>query len=417
MSLFVFFFFNGDGFLEEGSFFFSSFATFFLFICLFFKLRGSPSSQIHPLTRVIPMEHRGDPLVEGSLKRFREMTQLAIAIEFSLWGAVMLVMVKVSPSTPALLFGLTTISKISLVCYRTGLFCLDKLINLDYIPSDIYHELSDLSVEGQNLYFGFRRFRFELTQLENSVKNSSPGWLWGLLFLGVLVLCIWLCYKKLHFNKSVYLLIFPTTQVPVVWVRFLFPVGATLVVGYLLVRWRRSGLSWEEFCRGYFFRPGVTPQVVNLFFRRLGWLILLGAFAPLAVVGADLYWMYFYCHSYLYPELGLSGLQEGVAYFEGCRERLNLLSLHPDLYNPDQVEQLVNSFKDLSTRYLYLLDRVEKVTPQVNSLYSEGPSLPPPRWELVLLRRGWTTLVVILTVGLLVRANQTRKLTLEDPRQ
>jgi len=173
MSLFVFFFFNGDGFLEEGSFFFSSFATFFLFICLFFKLRGSPSSQIHPLTRVIPMEHRGDPLVEGSLKRFREMTQLAIAIEFSLWGAVMLVMVKVSPSTPALLFGLTTISKISLVCYRTGLFCLDKLINLDYIPSDIYHELSDLSVEGQNLYFGFRRFRFELTQLENSVKNSS----------------------------------------------------------------------------------------------------------------------------------------------------------------------------------------------------------------------------------------------------
>ena len=133
--LLVFFFFNGDGFLEEWSFFFYSFVSFFLFICLMFNLKSSPPGQTHSLTLFIPAEHQGNPLVEESPKRLKEMTQLAVALEVSLWGVVM---AKVSSSTPALLFGLTTFSKISLLCYRTGLFCLDKLLNLKGIPPHLH---------------------------------------------------------------------------------------------------------------------------------------------------------------------------------------------------------------------------------------------------------------------------------------
>lgn len=112
-----------------------------------------------------------------------------------------------------------------------------------------------------------------------------------------------------------------------------------------------------------FFVPELPPQAISLFFRRLGWLVLLGAFAPLVVVGVDLYWMYFYCHSYLYPELGLTGLQEGVVCFEKCRSQLSYLYSRPDLYDSGRVDHLVNFFDELSTRYLRLLNRVEKVTP------------------------------------------------------
>lgn len=338
----VFFFFNGDGFLEEWSFFFYSFAFFFLLICLIFKLKGSPTGGITFLSRVIPVKHQEHPLVEESLRRFREITQPAIAVELSLWWAVMLVMAKVSPSTPALLFGLTTISKIGLLCYRTGLFCLDKLLNLEGIPPNTYQELAELSVEGQNLYFGFRQFRSRLFQLENSALTFSPGWFWGLLiFLGVALL-FWLFYnRKTHLFKSVYLLILPTTQVPALWVRFLFPVLATLAVGYLLTRWRRSGLGWEEFCREYFFRPEVSPQAISLFLKRLGWVVLVGAFVPVGVAWVECYWMYFYCHSYLYLELGLTGLQEVIPYLEAYRGRLQSLIDRPDVYDPTQVGYLV----------------------------------------------------------------------------
>lgn len=60
---------------------------------------------------------------------------------------------------------------------------------------------------------------------------------------------------------------------------------------------------------------------------------------------------------------------------------------------------------------------MERITPAVNDLYPDGAHPVQPRWELILLRRGWTTLVVVMTVGLLVRANRVPKPSQGLPRQ
>jgi len=336
------------------------------------------------------------------------MIQLALAVDLAIWGAVLLVFVRVNSVTPFYVYGLPPVAKISVVCYRTGLFCLDKITYLKDIPPELYHSLRDISVEGQNLHFEFIRFSSKLSSLEGSWSKTlgfHPLFL-VLAFLVLLFLMVRI-FSTLKVKKSVYLLVLPTSTqaVPTVWVRFLFPVLATMVVGYLLVRWRRSGLGFNEFCEEYFFRPGVTSVEVILFFRRLGWVVLAGGFIPLIIAWVELYWMYFYCHSYLYPELGLSGLQEVLPYLQGYRNRLQHLVDHPDLYDPTQVGYLVERFNSFDLRYHRLLTEVERITPAVNELYPGGAHPLQPRWELILLRRGWTTLVVIMTVLLLVRAN------------
>ena len=177
--------------------------------------------------------------------------------------------------TPFYVYSLPPVAKISVVCYRTGLFCLDKITYLKDIPPELYHSLRDISVEGQNLHFEFIRFSSKLSSLEGSWSKTlgfHPLFL-VLAFLVLLFLVVRI-FSTLKVKKSVYLLVLPTSTqaVPTVWVRFLFPVLATMVVGYLLVRWRRSGLGFNEFCEEYFFSSWGNLSGSNSFFLafRLG---------------------------------------------------------------------------------------------------------------------------------------------------
>jgi hypothetical protein len=417
--LVVFFFFGGNFYPGQWKFFLFSFLILLASVCFFIKLTGFPTGRVHPLTRVVPSRLRDHPEVIKVLNNFQEMTQLALAIDLSIWGAVFLFFVRANLTTPFYIYGLPPVTKITVVCYRTRLFCLDKITHLKDIPPELYHSLREVSIEGQNLYFEFLRFNSRLSKLEVS-WGKTLGFHPLFLVLAFLILSFLVVknFSTPKLKKSVYLLILPTfTPTPILWVRFLFPVLTTLAVGYLLVRWRRTGLGFNQFCEEYFFRPGITPQEVILFFRRLGWLVLAGGFVPIIVAWVELYWMYFYCHSYLYPELGLSGLKEVLPYLGGYRARLQCLVDRPDLYDPIQVGHLVERFDSFNFRYHRLLTEVERITPAVNELYPEGFHPVQARWELILLRRGWTTLVVIMTVLLLVRANWVSpvKLSPDEP--
>jgi len=403
MTSLALFFFNGDIYLAQRWFFLFSFLFLLLLILLFIRLTGFLSGRVHPLTRVVPLELKAKPEVAKALSNFQETLQIALAINLAICGAFGLSFARANSSTPYYIYGLPSFVKIGVVCYRTGLFCLDKITYLKEISPELYRSLRWISVEGQTLYFEFFRFNSKLSKLEGSwVKTLGfHPFFWVLVFLIFCILVV-VIFSTPEVKKAVYLLILPaSTQVnSVLWVRFLFPVLATLLVGYLLTRWRRSGLGFNEFCESYFFRPGINSAEVILFFRRLGWLVLVGAFVPVGVIWVELYWMYFYCHSYLYPELGLSGLKEVVPYLEAYQGRLQRLIDRPDLYDPTQVDFLVKRFNSFCVRYRGLLAEVERITPAVNELYPEGAHPVQPRWELVLLRRGWTTLVVILTAGL-----------------
>ena len=410
MTSLALFFFNGDRYLAQGKFFLFSFLVLFLLILLFMKLTGFPTGRVHPLTRVVPSEFQGNPEVVRALRNFQEMIQIALAINLAISGALGLSFARANYLTPYFIYGLPPVAKITVVCYRTGLFCLDKITYLKDIPPELYHSLREISVEAQNLYFEFLRFDNRLSRLEVSWTKTLGFHPFFLVLVFLVFFLMVMIFSTSKIKKSVYLLIFPTSTqvVPTMWVRFLFPLLATVVVGYLFVRWRRSGLGFNQFCEEYFFRPGVTSVEVVLFFRRLGWLVLVGAFVPMGVAWVELYWMYFYCHSYLYPELGLSGLQEVLPYLQGYRDRLQHLVDHPDLYDPTQVGYLVERFNSFDLRYHQLLIEVERITPAVNELYPGGAHPVQPRWELILLRRGWTTLVVVMTVVLLVRVNRGR---------
>lgn len=116
----VFFFFGGDVYLNQWKFFYFSFVILFVLICFFIKLTGFPTGQIHPLTRAVPSRLKDHPEVIKLLRNFQEMIQLALAVDLAIWGAVLLVFVRLNSVTPFYVYGLPSVAKISVVCYRTG---------------------------------------------------------------------------------------------------------------------------------------------------------------------------------------------------------------------------------------------------------------------------------------------------------
>lgn len=407
MTLLVISYFGGQFLLEEWKTLVVTFGVVFLLVW-FFLSRGTPPKD-HPLTRVVPPEHRDHPLVVNALSRFRRYLTAAAAFDVAVTAAVSVWLVK-SLHYPVYLPAHLDVVKVCEVCRRAGLLCLDKLTQLEVSP-ELYLQLRSASLEGQNLYFEWGDFFHRFIILEGKKDYLLQRYVFLVrlilfLFLVGFFLTGWFVLSK--FKRSVYLLLVPSVGQlpPPVWARLLLPVGVTLLGGYFFLQFRRSGLTWNHFLENYFFRGGSTPVGVANFFNRLGYLVGVSAVVPLLIGGVNVFFFFEYLPSHLYPELGLEGLQGGLQVVEKINLRLQHLQLHPEMYNPGEVQKLILEFKELTLRYSRFTGFINELTPRVKELYPRGYLTPSFRWGVLLLRWGWIFLVFLLILGLLFLANR-----------